>query len=209
MAKSRSVAIKDRIKELRRVRASSLVPNPKNWRTHPDAQKAAMAGVLKELGIVGAVLARELEDGRLMLIDGHLRSEQLADATVPVLVLDVNESEADKILATLDPLAAMADKDSERLASLLGELKECGDDLAPLVWPDYIVDPLLAADWTPAPAVDDSARKDAKKDTSITFTVEQFAIIERAVEMYRRDEQDAVATESACIASICKEYVAE
>jgi hypothetical protein len=28
--------IKDRIRELRRVPASSLRPNPKNWRTHPS-----------------------------------------------------------------------------------------------------------------------------------------------------------------------------
>src|SRR5208282_5842706 len=34
----RSMEIKDRVKELRRVRASELVPNPKNWRTHPTAQ---------------------------------------------------------------------------------------------------------------------------------------------------------------------------
>jgi hypothetical protein len=31
--------IRDRIKELRRVRASELKPHPKNWRTHPAAQR--------------------------------------------------------------------------------------------------------------------------------------------------------------------------
>jgi hypothetical protein len=31
--------IRDRIKELRRVRADDLKPHPKNWRVHPDAQK--------------------------------------------------------------------------------------------------------------------------------------------------------------------------
>ena len=29
--------IRDRIKELRRVRAGELRPHPHNWRTHPDA----------------------------------------------------------------------------------------------------------------------------------------------------------------------------
>ena len=43
-----------------------------------------------------------------MLIDGHLRAETTPDAVVPVLVLDVDEAEADKILLTHDPLAAMA-----------------------------------------------------------------------------------------------------
>ena len=44
-----------------------------------------------------------------MLIDGHLRAETTLRASVPVLVLDVNEEEADKILATAHPLAAMAE----------------------------------------------------------------------------------------------------
>lgn len=111
--------IRDRIRELRRVPASELLPNPKNWRTHPKAQQDALRGVLAEVGMADAVLARELPDGSLMLIDGHLRAETVADAVVPVLILDVNESEADKLLATLDPLAAMAESDGEKLDALL------------------------------------------------------------------------------------------
>jgi hypothetical protein len=111
--------IKNRVKELRIVPASELLPNPKNWRTHPDAQKNALRGILAEVGMADACLARELPDGSLMLIDGHLRAETVADAKVPVLILDVTEAEADKILATLDPLAAMADSDAAKLDELL------------------------------------------------------------------------------------------
>jgi len=111
--------IRNRVRELRTVPASDLRPNPKNWRTHPKSQQDALRGVLAEIGMADAVLARELEDGSLMLIDGHLRAETAADATVPVLVLDVNEAEADKLLATLDPLAAMADSDAVKLDELL------------------------------------------------------------------------------------------
>jgi hypothetical protein len=111
--------IKNRVKSLRMVPASELLPNPKNWRTHPEAQKNALRGVLAEVGIADACLARELPDGSLMLIDGHLRAETITDAKVPVLILDVTEAEADKILATLDPLAAMADSDAAKLDVLL------------------------------------------------------------------------------------------
>jgi hypothetical protein len=114
-----SMNIRNRVKELRHVPASDLRPNPKNWRTHPKAQQDALRGILAEVGMADAVLARELEDGSLMLIDGHLRAETAADSTVPVLVLDVNEAEADKLLATLDPLAAMADSDAAKLDELL------------------------------------------------------------------------------------------
>ena len=110
--------IRDRIKELRRVPASELIPNPKNWRTHPVAQQDALRGVLAEVGYADALIARETPEG-LMLVDGHLRAETTPDADVPVLVLDIDEAEADLMLATLDPLAAMAGRDEERLAELL------------------------------------------------------------------------------------------
>ncbi len=111
--------IRDRVKELRRVRASELAPNPRNWRTHPVAQQDALRGVLAEVGYADALLVRELPDGRLELIDGHLRAETTPDALVPVLVLDVNEEEAIKILLTHDPLAALAGVDEQQFHELL------------------------------------------------------------------------------------------
>lgn len=111
--------IRDRIRELRRVPAGELRPNPRNWRTHPEAQRDALRGLLAEIGYAGALLARELDDGSLQLIDGHLRAETTPEAVVPVLVLDVTAAEADKILLTHDPVAAMAETDRVQLASLL------------------------------------------------------------------------------------------
>lgn len=115
--------IRDRVKELRRVRAGELVPNPRNWRTHPVAQQDALRGVLAEVGYADALLVRELADSTLQIIDGHLRAETTPDAVVPVLVLDVSAAEADKILLTLDPLAALAERDDLRLAELLATVE--------------------------------------------------------------------------------------
>ncbi len=116
---SNGVTIRDRIRELRRVRAADLIPNPKNWRRHPRAQSEALRGLLAEVGYADALLARELDDGSLELIDGHLRAETTPDMEVPVLVLDLDQAEADKLILTLDPLAAMAERDADRLQTLL------------------------------------------------------------------------------------------
>jgi hypothetical protein len=72
--------IRDRIWELRRVTAPDLVPHPGNWRVHGKTQAAALKGLLAEIGYADALLARELPDGKLLLIDGHLpiRSWDLA-----------------------------------------------------------------------------------------------------------------------------------
>lgn len=115
--------IRDRIKEFRRVPASELAPHPNNWRTHSDDQKDAMRGLLAEIGIAGAVIAYQSKEG-LRLIDGHLRTEQIAaNAKVPTLILDVNDDEAMKILATFDPISAMASRDDEMLRDLLNQIE--------------------------------------------------------------------------------------
>jgi hypothetical protein len=113
--------IRDRIKELRRVPAGELLPNPKNWRTHPKAQQDALRGVLAEVGIADALLVRETP-AVLQLIDGHLRADTSPDTLWPCLILDVDDAEADKLLATVDPLAAMAETDAAKLDALLHEI---------------------------------------------------------------------------------------
>jgi hypothetical protein len=125
--------IRDRIKEFRRVKASQLRPHPKNWRTHPAAQQDALRGVLAEIGYAGALLARELPDGSLELIDGHLRAETTPDIDVPVLVLDLDEQEAAKLLALHDPLAGMAEANDEVLAELLAHVETESDAVQSLL----------------------------------------------------------------------------
>jgi ParB-like chromosome segregation protein Spo0J len=144
--------IRDRITELRRVRASDLRPNPRNWRTHPAEQRAALRGLIAEVGYADALLARELEDGSLMLIDGHLRAETTPDAIVPVLVLDLNEEEADKILLTLDPLAAMATRSDDKLRDLLEEVSTESAAVAALM--DQLAQSYIDSDTPALPAAD-------------------------------------------------------
>src|SRR4051794_37322665 len=85
---------------------------------HPP-QLPALRGVLEEIGFAGAELPYVGPDGGLVLIDGHARKELAADAVVPVLVTDLTAEEADKLLATFDPLGALAGKDDAKLAALL------------------------------------------------------------------------------------------
>lgn len=119
---------RDRIKELRRVRAGDLLANPKNWRTHPEAQQNVLRALLADIGFADALLARETKKG-LQLIDGHLRQSLDPEQIVPVLVLDVTAAEANKLLLTLDPLAGMAEANAAALESLLAEIQTDNADL--------------------------------------------------------------------------------
>lgn len=140
MAKKRAqpeMRIRDRIKELRRVKASELKEHPKNWQEHPEGQRDALRGVLAEIGYAEALVARELADGTLELINGHLRAEVTPEMEVPVLVVDVDEDEAATLLATMDPIGRLAHTNHNELRALLGGVKpedasvrELIDDLA-------------------------------------------------------------------------------
>jgi ParB-like chromosome segregation protein Spo0J len=114
--------IRDRIKDFRRIPARLLKPNPRNWRTHPEHQRDALRGILAEIGYADALLARELSDGSIELIDGHLRAETTPEAEVPVLILDLDDREAAKLLALLDPLAGLAETDRNALSELLADV---------------------------------------------------------------------------------------
>src|SRR5436305_2022001 len=84
----------------------------------PAAQRAALEATLDDVGFARSLLAYELPDGRLKLIDGHLRADLDPDARVTVEVLDVNDDDARKLLLTIDPLAALAQTDQDALAAL-------------------------------------------------------------------------------------------
>ncbi|RMF99475.1 MAG: hypothetical protein D6741_08450 [Planctomycetota bacterium] len=114
--------IRDRIRELRRVPAKMLQPHPRNWRTHPDSQRDRLKAVLAEIGYADALIARELEDGSLQLLDGHLRAETTPETEVPVLIVDLDDAEAETFLAFFDPLAALAESDDQRLRDLLADI---------------------------------------------------------------------------------------
>src|SRR5947199_846543 len=101
--------IRNRIKSHRRVRAGDLVPHEWNFRVHPELQRAALRTLYEQIGFARSLLAYELPDGRLKLLDGHLRRDLDPDMEVDVEVLDVNDDEARALLLSIDPLASLAE----------------------------------------------------------------------------------------------------
>jgi len=59
----------------------------------------------RAVGFARSLLAYEVPDGRLKLLDGHLRRDLDPDMEVDVEVLDVNDEEARALLLSIDPLA--------------------------------------------------------------------------------------------------------
>jgi len=96
-----------------------LLANPSNWRIHPKAQQDALAGALDQVGWVGQVLVNQRSG---FVVDGHARvalALTRGEATVPVLYVDLDPDEEALVLATLDPIGAMATADTAKLEELL------------------------------------------------------------------------------------------
>jgi hypothetical protein len=115
--------LRDRILDLRRIPARDLQDHQMNWRTHPQAQQDAMRSVLDELGIAAALLVYDSpRQGGLCIIDGHLRKSLDPAQEWPCLLLDLDDDEAAYLLATHDPLGAMAEASRTALARLLEDV---------------------------------------------------------------------------------------
>ena len=87
------------------------------------AQRAALKGVLNEVGWVQQVI-ENVRTGHL--VDGHERvwnALQNDNADVPYIQVDLSEADEALVLATLDPIGAMATTDAAQLDALLHEVQ--------------------------------------------------------------------------------------
>ena len=142
----------------RTVKAADIKPHPLNWRTHPDGQRAAVMALVEEVGVARSVLAYEDPEWGLTMIDGHGRREWMPDEELEVEILDVTREEAQKLLLSMDPLAALAGQDDEALAQLRATTEADSAVLAAL-W-----DSLTEGEKPPAASQDDDAGEDAAAD---------------------------------------------
>jgi hypothetical protein len=113
---------RNRILGMEEVDPESLLANPQNWRRHPAAQREALRGSLNTVGWVDTVLVNKRTG---YVIDGHERIEEALsrhEKKVPVIYVDLEPEEERIVLASLDPITAMAERDQEALNELVADL---------------------------------------------------------------------------------------
>ena len=118
-ASPKNVAWKNRIVGQGEVSPDQLLANPKNWRIHPKEQQDALTTVLDKVGWVQQVVVNKITN---FVVDGHLRVSMAIsrnEPIVPVVYVELNEEEEALILATIDPLAALAITDEDQLRGLV------------------------------------------------------------------------------------------
>lgn len=145
---------KNRIVGQRMADPKTLKANAANWRIHPEAQRKALAEVLDTVGWVDQILVNRTTGN---MIDGHLRVDEAIareEAEVPVLEVELSEEEERLVLATLDPLSAMAATDWEKLEDLIEDLP----DVARL-WEQHNEDEHISKHWRGMPEYESEDQK--------------------------------------------------
>lgn len=103
--------------------ASEFLANPFNFRVHTALQSRALAGSLDSLGWIDDIIVN-VTTGRL--IDGHLRVAMAlaaGDEPVPYKEVELSETEELQAMLSLDPISAMAGRDSSILATVLEQIE--------------------------------------------------------------------------------------
>ena len=113
-----TTVIRSRVKGLKMIEANKLIGHELNWRKHPTSQTNALKQIVNDVGFVAPILAIQTAKG-YKIIDGHLRTGIAGKQKVPVVILDLTEAEAKKVLATIDNITGMAQEDPIRLHELV------------------------------------------------------------------------------------------
>lgn len=132
---------------------ATLLANPQNWRVHTIEQRAAMSGVLGQVGWVQNVIVNRTS-GRI--VDGHLRVElarERGESVVPVVYVELSPAEEALVLGTLDTITTMAGTDEDAFTALLGQMDEASAALLAAMMED--VRPEFDPTGDPQPRLDE------------------------------------------------------
>jgi len=153
--------IKNRIVGSGEEQLDQIMFNPRNWRIHPLSQQDALKGVLEEVGWVQQVIVNKRTGN---LIDGHLRCQLAARegaVTIPVVYVDVSEDEEALVLATLDPIGAMAATDKQKLDELFQDINSDNENVQKMIAEIGAKEGIIPPDFEPV-GIDEQGRLDQK-----------------------------------------------
>jgi ParB-like chromosome segregation protein Spo0J len=158
-----------------------LLANPLNARIHPKFQQDALHGVLNEVGWVQNIIVNKSSG---CVIDGHLRvtlALRHAQPRVPVTYVDLTDAEEAEIIASLDPIAALAVYDAAKLDELLREV-QTGDAAVQTMLAELAKEAGLVAAESQSPAEDVAIAPQWMVVVVCESEREQVALLERFVE---------------------------
>jgi hypothetical protein len=150
-----------------------LLANPRNWRIHPQAQQEALGTVLDCVGLVQSVVVNQRSG---FVVDGHLRialALRSGQTSVPVTYVDLSDDEENLVLASLDPIGAMAVPDIEKLSELVEAVDSESAAIAALL--AQVAGDAIVPDFVSTPE-DEARRLDQRKPVTCPECGHEFTV---------------------------------
>lgn len=151
---------RNRIRGLARLPKARVLPHPANYRQHDSRQRTILRSLLADVGVVGALLVVPADaaalaslraspdfaawlagySGAFTLLDGHMRRDELR-GELTCIVLDLDPRESAEVVATFDPVGALARADSvllDELTRQAGSVHPCVAELIASLTPGRV-----------------------------------------------------------------------
>lgn len=187
--------------------------DPRNARKHPprsiETIKASLTGFGQQKPIVLKLDGKTVLAGNGTLV----AAQELGWTHIAAVRSGLDGQEATAFGLADNKTAETSEWDFEAVADLLKDLQAEQFDLTTTGWADFEIEPLLAAEWTPAAkeALPDRTEKpepvNHDKKPTITIAGDEGAIVERAIKAVRASLGDDT-TELQALALICGEWLA-
>lgn len=187
-----------------------LCANPRNWRIHPETQQKPLLGVLETVGVVQNVIVNKRTG---FVVDGHLRialALRTAQPSIPVTYVDLDESEEALILASLDPLAALAAADAEQLDALLREVSTSDAAVMQMLSDLAEANGVIPTDWSDAMGALPDGEKAPFEQMTFTVSTRQAETIREAMAQAKRGGITGTDNENSngnALAAIAEAYL--
>ena len=152
-----------------------------------------------------------VQKGTYRILAGHGRLkalQKLGAAQTHVWVMDIDDQKADQYTLIDNKATENTAWDFEGLSEIIKGLQENNVDVSALGWSDFELEPLLSADWKPSEEEPLDDMDDARNAKPIFVTPAQRIVINRAVEIVRRMEEDPEITEGRALELISADFLA-
>ena len=182
---------------------ATLKPHLKNWRRHPQVQRAAMTEVLSDVGWVQRVVINKLTGN---IVDGHMRVDLALKQKqkVPVVYVELSAEEESKMLAVMDPISGMALAEPDMLRSLMEDFSSemdsfLGSSLTEILMQSQ--DGQLKSDKVSP----DRKMGDKRKQMKPVLYCDEVSVFERAIQVASKNLK--TTNRGKALIAICREYI--
>ena len=128
---------------------TALYPHPRNYKTHPEPQRARIAASLRRFGQVRSIVVQEGANDRYLIVAGHglveaARAESMTELHADIIPATWTSTQIEGYLIADNETAYLAETEETLLAELLQEQANAGYDLESLGRSQAELDALLA-----------------------------------------------------------------